>query len=209
MPRIAVVDYGRGNVHSVIKALRHIGARAELVGEPAQLGRYDCAVLPGVGAFPDAMARLNESAMAGPVVAFAAGGRPLLGICLGMQVLLSSGKEGRPTGGLGLVPGSVDGLHGRGQGLKVPHVGFNSVHWKNHCALTRGIPSGTYYYFVHSYAAFPSSEADWIGTTLYGARFASVIGRGNVFGTQFHPEKSGEAGLALLENFASLGDCRT
>lgn len=187
----------------MIKALRHIGAAAELVGEPGLLDRFDCAVLPGVGAYADAMARLEGSGMTGPLLSYAASGRPLLGICLGMQVLLDSGSEGGCCRGLALIPGVVDGLNGHG--LKVPHVGFNAVRWERESPLTRGIPSGTYFYFVHSYAGFPAFAGDWLGSTDYGVRFASATGRGSVFGTQFHPEKSGPAGLALLENFVSMG----
>lgn len=204
MPGVAVVDYGRGNLHSVIKALRHIGARPELVTQPAELDRFDRLVVPGVGAFADAMARLGRQEMTGPILSLAARGRPVLGICLGMQILLSSGSEGGDTAGLGLIPGSVRPLHGHG--LKVPHVGFNSVRWERRSGLTRGIPSGTHFYFVHSYAAFPAAAGDWLGSTDYGLRFAAAAGRANVYGTQFHPEKSGQAGLVLLANFLSLGD---
>ncbi|MDP2871741.1 MAG: imidazole glycerol phosphate synthase subunit HisH [Bacillota bacterium] len=201
--RVAVVDYGRGNVHSVIKALLYLGARAELVGAPEMLERFDEAVVPGVGAFADAMARLDRTGMAGALRSFAASQRPLLGICLGMQVLLSTGREGGVTPGLDIIPGTVEPLPGGDR--KLPHIGFNSVRWDRPSALGRGIPSETHFYFVHSYAAFCADQRDRLGSTEYGLLFAAAIERGNVLGTQFHPEKSGQAGLALLANFVAMG----
>lgn len=209
MQSVAIIDYGRGNIHSVAKAVAYLRAEPELVSSPRDLASFGCAILPGVGAFADAIAALRSTRLAGAVREFAASGKPLLGICLGMQLLLQTGAEGGLEPGLGLVRGQVRLL--AAPGLKVPHVGWNAVSAPGPGVLPppllTGIPD-SYFYFVHSYAAFPEDPADWAASTTYGERFASVIGRGTVWGTQFHPEKSGSAGLHLLRNFLSLGEGR-
>lgn len=208
--RVAVVDYGRGNIHSISKALLHIGYRSELVSEPDSLLRFPSAVIPGVGAYSDAMSRLVSTGMAKALIEYAGCGRPLLGICLGMQVLLSWGAEGGFSHGLDLIPGNVEPVlpsqaHNY---LKLPHMGWNVVDICKTSPLLAGVPSGTRFYFIHSYAVFPKQTSHWLASTTYGRTFASVVQCRNVYGTQFHPEKSGPAGLAVLSNFVGLtGEC--
>jgi len=200
---IAIIDYGRGNIFSVANALRHLGATPRLVSDPQELARYSHAILPGVGSFGDAMRRLEATGMADAIPAFVATDRPLLGICLGMQVLLTDGDEGGLRPGLGLIDGRVRQL--AAPGLKIPHVGWNTVDFAPAAApLVTGLSRSEHFYFVHSYAAFPAGPAAWQGVCCYGERFAAVVGSANLWGTQFHPEKSGRAGLALLANFLAL-----
>ena len=185
------------------KALTHLGARPRLVAEPAELATFTHAILPGVGSFGDAMDRLESTGLDRAVLDFVRGGGHLLGICLGMQVLLATGAEGGERRGLGLIPGVVRKLDA--PGLKVPHVGWNGVAFgASAIPLTSGLAPGSYFYFVHSFAAFPDLRDDWLATAHYGEPFAAIVGRGNLWGTQFHPEKSGEAGLTLLANFLAL-----
>ena len=192
---IAILDYGMGNLRSVLRAVTHVGGNAEITGEGAVVAEADALVVPGVGHFGACMRNLRDRGLAEPVTAFAATGRPVLGVCLGMQVLFDSSEEDA-TDGLGLVSGGSRKLPAS---VRVPHMGWNSVDWVDPHAYTRGIPSGTPFYFAHSFAA-PVAETT-VGATEYGARFSSAIARGNLFATQFHPEKSGEAGLALYEAF--------
>lgn len=159
-------------------------------------------ILPGVGAFGDAMARLTAAGFTSAIPGFVARGGLLLGICLGMQVLLSEGEEGGIMPGLGLIPGRVRQLEA--PGLKVPHVGWNNVTLRSRNPLFAGLRQDEHFYFVHSYAAFPEHDEDRLGVTSHGEPFASVVARRNLFGTQFHPEKSGAAGLTLLHNFLAL-----
>jgi glutamine amidotransferase len=198
---VAVVDYGRGNIHSVCKALARIGCLPEVVGEPDLLGGHQAAVLPGVGAYGDAMRNLHASGMARAIADHVARGGALLGVCLGLQLLLDEGAEGGPVAGLGLLEGSVRRI--RAPGLKVPHVGWNTVRLVAPSPLTSGLTDGTHFYFVHSYASFPARRGSWLAETAYGEPFASIAGQGKVFGVQFHPEKSGPAGLRLLANFVT------
>ena len=207
MTRIGVVDYGMGNRRSVQKALEHVGAAALLTREPAELRRCAALVLPGVGAFPLAMRRLNELGLADLLRAEAERGKPLLGICLGMQLLFERSEELEPTKGLGLIAGEVTWLSTRG--LRVPHIGWNEVAFEQPSALTAGLPPrGCPFYHVHSLAARPRDPADVAGSTEYGERFVTLVGRGTVFGVQFHPEKSSAHGLRLLANFVSLAAAR-
>jgi imidazole glycerol-phosphate synthase subunit HisH len=201
-PRILIVDYGMGNRRSVQKALEHVGARVEISGDPNRLAAADGIVLPGVGAFPVAMDNLRRLGLADPLREAAAGGRPLLGICLGMQLLFDASAEHGDTAGLGLLAGTVTRL--RAPGLRLPHIGWNEVAFTRPGPLTAGLPgSGAAFYHVHSYAARPAEPADVLGTTTYGETFATIVGRGSVFGTQFHPEKSSTAGLTMLGGFAA------
>ena len=201
-PRIGVIDYGMGNRRSVEKALERLGAAASITRDPAELGAADGLVLPGVGAFPLAMRNLRELGLAELIHARAEDGVPLLGICLGMQLLFESSQELERTEGLGLIPGEVTLL--QTGGLRVPHIGWNEVRFERRSPLTEGLPAdGCAFYHVHSFAPRPSERADVVGSTEYGERFATIVERGRVFGVQFHPEKSSADGLRLLENFVA------
>ena len=200
---IAIVDYGMGNRRSVQKALEHVGAAVELTRDPARLSAADGIVLPGVGAFPVAMDNLGALGLIDPLRSLASQGRPLLGICLGMQLLFASSEEHGATDGLGLLEGTVTQL--RTGSARLPHIGWNEVAFTRPTPLTAGLPAGgTAFYHVHSYAARPADDADVLGTTTYGETFATVVGHGAVLGTQFHPEKSSAHGLAMLANFAEI-----
>ena len=203
-PRIAIVDYDMGNRRSVEKALEHVGAAAGITRDPHQLEQADALVLPGVGAFPRGMANLRSFGLDATLRERVAAGTPLLGICLGMQLLFDSSTElGEITPGLGLIAGEVRGLEA-GQ-LRIPHIGWNEVHFERPSQLTAGLPAhGAPFYHVHSYAAHPADVADVVGTTEYGERFATIVARGTIYGTQFHPEKSSGDGLALLASFVRL-----
>jgi len=201
--KVAVIDYGRGNIHSVCKAVTQLGAEPVIAAEPTAVSGQGIAILPGTGAFSDAMTGLAARGLDTAVRGFAAQGKPLLGICLGMQALMTQGDEGGTRAGLGWIPGTTRLL--RAGGRKLPHTGWNSVEFLRGSDLTAGIPSQTYFYFAHSYAVVPEDGFDVIGLTCYGERFAAMIGRGRIWGVQFHPEKSGRQGLRLLANFLSLG----
>ena len=205
MITVAVVDYGMGNRRSVEKALEHVGARPLITREPAALEEADALVVPGVGAFPHGMRNLIELGLDERIRAAAAAGKPVLGICLGMQLLFERSQEHEVTDGLGLLAGEVSLLDGGG--LRIPHIGWNDVRFERPSPLTAGLPGESCaFYHVHSLAARPEDPADVIATTEYGERFATVVSHGNVFGVQFHPEKSSRDGLALLSNFVTL--CR-
>ena len=200
---IAVVDYGMGNRRSVEKALEHVGARAVITRDSGELQAADGLVIPGVGAFPLAMKRLNELGLAELIRARAAAGVPVLGICLGVQLLFERSDELQPTEGLGLLEGTVTPL--QTGGLRVPHIGWNEVAFERPSILTEGLPpSGCAFYHVHSLAARPSRQQDVIGTTEYGERFATIVGRDSIMGVQFHPEKSSAHGLRMLGNFVAV-----
>jgi imidazole glycerol-phosphate synthase subunit HisH len=202
-PRIGVIDYGMGNRRSVQKALERAGATASITRDHADLQACDGLVLPGVGAFPLAMENLIRLDLADPVRSWVEADVPLLGICLGMQLLFEHSDELEPTEGLGLLDGEVTELQARG--LRVPHIGWNEVRFERPSALLEGLPDdGCPFYHVHSFAARPRTPADVVGTTEYGERFATIVGHGCVFGVQFHPEKSSGHGLRLLENFVRL-----
>ena len=198
---IAVVDYGAGNLFSVKNALTYIGVAHEITADPARIAAADGVLLPGVGAFPDAMRRLRDAGLVDPLRE-AAVRRPFLGICLGMQLLFERGYEFAPCEGLGLLPGAVERLPENG--LKIPHMGWNALDVRRPaCPLLRGVPDGSYVYFVHSYAAV--CPADVVAaSTPYGGDVTALVWRGNVFGAQFHPEKSAAHGLQMLRNFAAL-----
>jgi glutamine amidotransferase len=198
-----VIDYGMGNRRSVEKALEHVGARVSVTSEGDQLRACDGLVLPGVGAFPLAMGNLHELGLVDVIRSRVRDGTPLLGICLGMQLLFDSSEELGETEGLGLIPGSVHCLNTGG--LRVPHIGWNEVRLERRSPLTAGLPqTGCAFYHVHSLAPRPADAANVIGTTEYGERFATIVERGAVFGVQFHPEKSSGDGLRLLESFVAL-----
>jgi glutamine amidotransferase len=198
---IAILDYGMGNLRSVEKALEHVGARASITADPATARAADGVILPGVGAFPRAMERIRERGLDELVEERRAAGVPILGICLGLQLLFDSTVELGGARGLGLLAGPVAELDP--EGLKVPHIGWSPVRWEQESRLVEGIDSETPFYFVHSF--FPEPEAsDLLGSTVYGGRFACAAQRENVYGVQFHPEKSSAAGLRLLSNFAGI-----
>jgi glutamine amidotransferase len=201
--RIGVVDYGMGNRRSVQKALEHLGAEVAVTHDLEQLRGCEGLVVPGVGAFPLAMSRLNELGLSDLIRAQAAEGVPVLGICLGMQVLLERSEELAPTEGVGLIRGEVTWL--RAGGLRIPHIGWNEVSFERGSPLTAGLPAhGCPFYHVHSLAVRPEDPADVVATTEYGERFATIVAHGSVFGVQFHPEKSSTHGLRMLESFMAV-----
>ena len=201
-PSVAVVDYGMGNRRSVEKALEHVGARARITSDPADLRAADGLVVPGVGAFPKAMDNLRALGLDELVPELLAAGAPVLGICLGMQLLFESSVELGGTAGLGLLPGTVARLEPGDR--KLPHIGWNLVRFERESALTAGLPGECAFYHVHSFAARPSEPADVLGVSDYGEPFVSAVDRDPLFGVQFHPEKSSAHGLALLRNFAAV-----
>ena len=199
---IAICDYGMGNLRSVEKALDRVGAEAARVTDPEAAQGADGLILPGVGAFPEAMTRIRSHGFDELVSARAADGVPVLGICLGMQLIFGASDERGGAEGLGLLAGEVTALEA--SGLKVPHMGWAPVRWARDHPLIAGLDAEEPFYFVHSLAARPAGEAEVLGTAEYGERFAAVVARDNIFGVQFHPEKSSAAGLRLLANFAAI-----
>jgi glutamine amidotransferase len=201
---IAIIDYGRGNLGSVRKALARVGGEVVVTDDPATAGRAGALVVPGDGAFADAMQSLDRLGLVEPIRAHVTAGRPYLGICLGYQLLFSESEEFGHTKGLDIVPGVVRRFRGT---LKVPHMGWNQVHHGGDLPILSGIPSGAYFYFVHSYYPEPARLADFaVGACDYGVTFPALLARGPLVGTQFHPEKSQRWGLRLLENFAALAE---
>ncbi|HQZ45805.1 MAG TPA: imidazole glycerol phosphate synthase subunit HisH [Usitatibacteraceae bacterium] len=204
---IAIVDYGMGNLRSVEKALLHVAplASVKITADPDAIRRADRVVFPGQGAMPDCMKCLEQSGL-GEAVREAATARPFLGLCIGLQMLFDRSDEG-DTPGLALLPGEVLAFsrtqQTREAGFKIPHMGWNEVWQSKAHALWRGIPDGARFYFVHSYYCAPRDQSLTAATSRYPHAFTSAIARDNIFATQFHPEKSSAAGLALLENFAS------
>jgi imidazole glycerol-phosphate synthase subunit HisH len=201
---IAIVDYGMGNRRSVQKAFEHVGARATITRDHDELRDADALVVPGVGAFPLAMANLKDLGLAELIRERAAAGTPILGICLGMQLLFDRSLELEATDGLGLIDGDVTPIESGG--LRIPHIGWNDVRFERSAPLTAGLPDGGCpFYHVHSLAVRPRRPEDVVGTTEYGERFATIVQHGSISGVQFHPEKSSRHGLEMLGNFARLG----
>ena len=196
----AIVDYGVGNLKSVANAMAYIGLETRISGEAGELERADAIILPGVGAFLDAADKLRQTGLDKALLA-QAGRKPVLGICLGMQLLFDWSEEGRHCEGLGLVGGSVERIE---TGFKLPHIGWNSLSFQNDSPLFRGLDDGTYVYFVHSYCGHAAREEDVIARTQYGPSVVAAVARDGVYGCQFHPEKSGDAGLQILKNFGEL-----
>ncbi|HXE51548.1 MAG TPA: imidazole glycerol phosphate synthase subunit HisH [Tepidisphaeraceae bacterium] len=202
---IAIIDYGMANLRSVQKALEQVGGHAEIVGDPNQIDRADKVVLPGVGAFQDAIRTLRESHMVDPILRHIERGKPFLGICLGLQMLFDVSYEDGEHRGLGILKGKcvrfdVD----QRLGLKVPHMGWNQLDVLRPSPLLKDLPSGCGVYFVHSYYVVPTDENIIATTTDYGGPFVSSVWRDNLFATQFHPEKSQKVGLQILVNFAAM-----
>jgi imidazole glycerol-phosphate synthase subunit HisH len=193
---IAIVDYGMGNRRSLEKALAHVGAQSTITADHETIASADAVILPGVGAFPEAMRHVNRLGLAGVLTSLT---QPLLGICLGMQLLFESSTEHEGAQGLGILPGVVTPL----ESPRLPHIGWNLVTFERESSLTDGIDHQAAFYHVHSFACRPSDPQDIVGTSEYGERFVSVVERGNVVATQFHPEKSSRDGLRLLRNFAA------
>lgn len=200
MSYIAIVDYGAGNLMSVHNTLDYLGYDNKIAAAPDDIARAAGVILPGVGAFPDAMQALEESGLTAAVLD-AARDKPFLGICLGMQMLFDESDEVRPCKGLGLLPGRIERIQ---TALKLPQIGWNALHIARPNALTQGISEGDYVYFVHSFAVKPAAPADLACTTDYGTEVPAMVARGNVYGCQFHPEKSGPVGLKMIQNFAKL-----
>ncbi|GAB6928123.1 imidazole glycerol phosphate synthase subunit HisH [Paenibacillus sp. JCM 10914] len=199
---ISIVDYGMGNLHSVTKAVQRLGHEALVTGEREEILSADGIILPGVGAFGDAMEQLRETSLDSVMQEAADAGKPLLGICLGMQLLFSRSEEHGNHEGLNILPGSV--VRFKEGDYKVPHMGWNSLQFaKREHPLFAGLEEG-HVYFVHSYHVLPEAKADLLAVTDYGQPVTAIVGRGSVYGMQFHPEKSGEMGMSLLNNFLSL-----
>jgi glutamine amidotransferase len=197
-PRVVIVDYGAGNLRSVARAVAHAGHEPLVTSDPADVASADAVILPGVGAAADTMRNLRLHAMVEPVRDYIASGRPFFGVCMGQQALLSVSEEGGEHECLGVIPGRVKKLPA---GQKVPHMGWNQVRQTARHPIFEGIPDESYFYFVHSYYPAPADPAVVIGDTDYGMRFASVLACDNIVATQFHPEKSGNAGLRMYRNF--------
>ncbi len=200
---IAILDYGAGNLRSVELALRRVGAEAVVTADCDEAMRADGLILPGVGAFADAMTALRDSGLIPALEHARATDKPLLGICLGMQALFDGSEEGENVEGLHFIPGFVRRLPDTA-GLKIPHMGWNDIRAEKESVLLTALPEEPYVYFVHSYACFAQNADDVLTSTEYGVRFCSAVQRGNIFGTQFHPEKSGKIGEQMLTNFVKL-----
>jgi glutamine amidotransferase len=200
---IKIVDYGMGNLRSVQKAFEKIGAEAVIVTRPADVEGAQKLVLPGVGAFRDGIHELKRAELDWPVRDHIAAGKPFLGICLGLQLLFDVSYEDGEWEGLGVLGGKVVRLADQPD-LKIPHMGWNSLEFAKPTRLFEGIPSGSSFYFVHSYYVVPTEESVVAARTEHGTRFVSAVAKNNLFATQFHPEKSQSLGLRLLKNFATL-----
>ena len=207
---IAVIDYGMGNLRSVQKALEFVGAKVIVTHDPDLILNANSVVLPGVGAFKDCMANLKKLKLVDPIRKFIDGGKPFLGICLGLQVLFEESEEYGPVAGLGILPGKVVKFPGgssetkNGRPIKIPHMGWNQIKVKKNVPLFRGVGDAPYFYFVHSYYVVPEDQNMIATVTNYGVEFVSGIQHENIYAFQFHPEKSQTLGLSMLERFSNL-----
>jgi glutamine amidotransferase len=201
VPTVAIVDYGMGNRRSVEKAFAHVGARPLLTRDHDAIRAADGVVVPGVGAFPRAMRNLRELGLDAVIRERAGAGVPVLGICLGMQLLFEHSTEVEPATGLGLLAGEVRPLDAKGE--RIPHIGWNVVRFARATRLNAALPEAVAFYHVHSFVVAPTDPSDALGTAVYGERFVSAVARDNVFGVQFHPEKSSRFGLRLLASFSA------
>jgi glutamine amidotransferase len=197
---VTIVDYGSGNLRSVQKAFERLGTRALITDDPQVVADAARLVLPGVGAFGDAMRELRARGLVEPIVAHLRADRPFLGICMGLQLLFETGWEGGRQAGLGVLPGEVTRFDVPA-GMKVPHMGWNTVEWRGTDRRRTAVGDGNHFYFVHSYCARPADESVVAATTDYGGAFCSAVARGRLLATQFHPEKSQDAGMRLLRSF--------
>ncbi len=202
---IAIIDYGAGNIQSVYKAFRHIGCECRITSDRDEILAGDAAVFPGVGSFGDTVDTLNKLGIKGSIIDFIKSGKPFLGICLGLQLLFPASEESPGAEGLGIFDGSITRIP-NGEGLKIPHIGWNSLEIDPASRLLKGIEQGAYTYFVHSYFLNAADKSIVSAQTEYGVRIDAAIEKDNVFATQFHPEKSGETGLAILRNFAEIAE---
>lgn len=200
---ITIVDYGMGNLRSVQKAFEKVGSQAVISSQPEEIAQATKLVLPGVGAFRDAIQALKDQSLVEPILEQIHSGKPFLGICLGLQLLFETSYEDGEYAGLGVIPGKVVRFQDQPD-LKIPHMGWNQIESTGPHPILAGIPEQEYFYFVHSYYVAPEEESVVAAYTDYGCRFASMVARDNIVAAQFHPEKSQSAGLKLLENFASF-----
>jgi glutamine amidotransferase len=200
---IAIIDYGAGNLQSVKKAFDFIGAESVITNDPQVILSADKILLPGVGSFGDAMDSMQKNGLVETVKECALSGKPFLGICLGLQLLFEESEESPGVKGLGIFKGKIKKFSSD-MGLKIPHIGWNSLEIKQKDTLFKDIPENAYVYFVHSYYLHAEDENDIATVTNYGIDFHSAVGKNNIFATQFHPEKSGDVGLQILRNFASM-----
>ena len=200
---ITIVDYQMGNLRSVSKAVERVGEQAHITSNPTEIAEAERLILPGVGAFRDAIAELRSRDLVSPIQDFIESRRPFLGICLGLQMLFETSYEGGQYEGLGIIPGEVVRFQVPAP-LKVPHMGWNEIELRQDCPIMSGIESGTHFYFVHSYYVRPTDSSFVAIEADYGGPFCAAVWRDNLFATQFHPEKSQASGLKLLENFASF-----
>lgn len=201
---IAIVDYGMGNLWSVEKAFRKMGYAVSVTRDGDEIARAEAMVLPGVGAFGDCVRSLERLGLNEPIVRHLDGGKPFLGICLGLQVLFERSEESPEVRGLGVFEGEVIKFSADSGGLKIPHMGWNNVSYNRASPIFEGVPEGSWFYFVHSYYAAPGDRSLVLGSTEYGVRFASAVGKESVYALQFHPEKSSVLGLRILDNFARI-----
>lgn len=201
---IAIIDYGMGNIHSVQKALEHFGAKTVVTNNPKDIESSDKAILPGVGAFDDAMSELKKQKLIAALNKHISQKKIFLGICLGMQLLLENSEEANKSKGLGILKGKVRRFEDR-KGFVVPHMGWNQLKIKNkNCPLLKDTPDNSYVYFCHSYYPEPKDKNIIAAVTDYGVDFTSILWQDNIYGVQFHPEKSQRVGLKILENFVNL-----
>ena len=203
---IAIIDYGVGNLFSLKSSFAAIGVEAVVTDDKEVIARADKIILPGVGAFGDAAEKLKKSGLADVLLAEAKAGKPIMGICLGMQLLFEKSYEFRECEGLGYIKGSVVRLKAgeNNKTYKIPHIGYNALETVNPSPLTKDIPDGSCFYFVHSYMGQCLDRSQLVSVTEYGEEVTAIVSSGNVYGTQFHPEKSGDTGLKLLSNFVDL-----
>ena len=202
-PEIVVVDYDAGNLRSVQRAMEHVGLRPRVTPDPRAVDQAEALVLPGVGSAQDCMRKLRDRGLIEPLKAYAASGRPFLGVCVGLQLLFDGSHEGGGVECLGILPGTVKRFD-NAPGLKVPQIGWNQVAFTRHHPLLVDIPDHTYFYFVHSYYAAPADPRLTVGAADYGLEFAAIVARENVVATQFHPEKSADLGLQIYANFGRV-----
>ena len=202
MMKIAIIDYGMGNLHSAAKALEKVGAQVTVTRDPELVRQADKVILPGVGAFGDCMKNLNERELAPVIHEVIAAGKPFLGICVGLQLLFEDSEEDPGVAGLGIFKGMVRKI--AAPGLKIPHMGWNNLEYRTSSSLFQGLPPAAYVYFVHSFHAVPTDESCITAVTDYGGQVTAAVGRGVVQAVQFHPEKSSAVGLKILANFKEM-----